>query len=146
MTEVQVDRIGIERDVRDHVLRAALHVPRRDARVEPGPARDEGLDAVGGDHDARIHHCVTTGPSEGQAPATVSTLERYRLRADADLSARTPRLGGQRWLEARAVENVTHVTFRDAHLRSVRRPEDHACDAAGHPARALGTNELGKSA
>jgi hypothetical protein len=69
-------------------------------------------------------------------------LERDRLRGDADLRARTTGLGREGRLEPRAVENVTHVTFGDADLSAIRRPEDHARDATRDPARALRRYEL----
>ena len=143
VAEVEVDGVGVEVDAGDDVLRATLHVSGRDPRVEPGPATDHALDAVGADDDAGTDDAVAARSPRRRAPAVALPRDAGDLGADDDLRARPPRLGGERRLEPRPIEHVADVALGDAYLGAVRRPEDDAGDAARDPRGADRVEELG---
>src|SRR5688500_10204798 len=85
---------------------------------------------------------LSTRSAAGHAPSFAIATDAGRLGADPQLGPGPSGLQGERRLEARAVEDVTYVTFRDPDLGAVGGPEDHAGDAARDPARAGGIEEL----
>ena len=64
--------------------------------------------------------------------------------AHQDLGPGLPRLGRERRLESRAIEDEPHVALGHPHLGAVRRPEDHLRDPPRHPRRPGGIDELGE--
>jgi hypothetical protein len=92
-----------------------------------------------------VHDAGATRASNGDLPSFAAPRDAGCLGADPELGAGPAGIERERGLEARPVEDVTHITFRDAHLGAIRRPEDHASDLAGDPVRAGRIQKLGDS-
>ena len=145
ITELEVHRVGIELDVLHHVLRAGFHVAGRHARVQACPPAHHRLDPVRPDHEPGAQRLLVPPRSpDAHVPATVGVALHPRcLRRHADLDAGGRRPRGEEGVEAGAVEDPRHgPPLGDGHLGVVRRDEDDARDAARHPGRAVGIDEL----
>ena len=143
VTELQVDRVGVEIDPLDHVLGARFHVAGGHARVESRPATDHRLHAVRPDHDFRPIGRRTAQAAHGDVPAPVrGPRHPRRFRAHEQLGARRDRFGGEMGVEPRAIEDPAHVPLGDPDLRVVRRDEDDTRNLARDPRGAVRIGEL----
>ena len=143
LPELQVDRVRVEVDALDDVLGARLHVARRHAGIEPGPAADHRFHTVRPDYDARPPRLLASGAAQLHAPAIVGVAAHPgRFGADQQGDARRRGPCREERVEAGAIEDPADVALGDLDRRVVWSEENHPRDLARHPRRAVRLGEL----
>jgi hypothetical protein len=120
-------------------LRTTLHVTRADTRVYAGPSTDGALNAIGTDDYPRAKLADLSVRLQRDTPSRSVSAHCGRLEPCSQLSAGVDRVSRDRGFEARPIQDVTHITFGNANLRSVRCAEDDARDATRDPGRGNAT-------
>src|SRR5687767_9828959 len=120
---MQDDGVGIEPIELGDVLRTAFHVARAHPSVDPRPSSNGTLDPIGSDNDAGTYRRrdIAARVVNGNEPSVAVSPHPDGFDASAYVGARSGRLGGDRLLEAGAVEDEPDVTLRNSHFAVVRR-------------------------
>src|SRR5262249_38163583 len=81
VTEVENNRVGVDRRVIHDVLRAALHITRTHAGIQTGPASHGAFDSIGTDHDPRADLAASGARIDRHGPSIAIALHPYGIDA-----------------------------------------------------------------